>query len=107
MDGVLFFYRHERGVFGYDVVNRKWFPFPVRGLRNGTALPYDDEFPIFLLLLGGGRLCIVWSSCSIKDRNKLIIRSTVFRVSKNTPPDGGEPLFLASIESFKIYYLEI
>ncbi|KAG5545909.1 hypothetical protein RHGRI_018164 [Rhododendron griersonianum] len=58
LDGVLFFYREERGVFGYDVVNRKWFPFPVRGLRNGTVLPYDDEFPIFLLHLGGGRLCI-------------------------------------------------
>ncbi|KAG5545913.1 hypothetical protein RHGRI_018168 [Rhododendron griersonianum] len=107
LDGVLFFYREERGVFGYDVVNRKWFPSPVMGLRNGTVLPYDDKYPTFLRHLGGGRLCIVWSSRVTKDGKKLlIIRSIVFRVSKKTPPDGGQPLFQASIDSFKKYYLE-
>ncbi|KAG5545907.1 hypothetical protein RHGRI_018162 [Rhododendron griersonianum] len=146
LDGVLFFYRNERGVYGYDVVNRKWFPSLVRGLRKGTVIPPDDEFqtcllhlgtrgicmgndvvnrklfpspvgglrkgtvipcdaqlPTFLLHLGGGRLCIIWSG---RANRKLIIRSTVFRASKKTPPDGGEPLFQASIEASKKYCVE-
>lgn len=106
LDGVLFFYKDRTGLYGYDVVNRKWFPSPVRGLRKGTAIPPGDGFETFLLYLGGGRLCIVWSGRATKDRKKLIIYSTVFRVSKKTRPGHGEPLFLASIEASKWYCVE-
>ncbi|KAG5545896.1 hypothetical protein RHGRI_018152 [Rhododendron griersonianum] len=90
LDDFLFFYRNERGVYGYDVVNRKWLPSPVRGLRKGSVIPPDDEFQTCLLHLGGGRLCIVWSGCAIKDRNKLIIHSTVFRDDDDEEEDPNK-----------------
>ncbi|KAA8518362.1 hypothetical protein F0562_015755 [Nyssa sinensis] len=101
----------SRSLHGYDLVRRRRFSEPVKGLEGRGVLPkpslvenvYGSLPEIiypkgFLVHLGNGKLCLVWS-VECDQIYSIEIRCTKFRISKQN--DGEEEHRLqAIIETF-------
>lgn len=107
VDNVLFCFREDNLMWGYDLGKQIWSLSPVMGLER-AAFPSEVVLESFLIYLGGGRLCMVSypylgrtnsSTCDFS------LYSIIFRVKKGTSLDGGD-LYKASIESKKTYPIQ-
>lgn len=104
VDNVLFCFKEDNLVWGYDLGKQIWSLSPVMGLER-EAFPSEVVLESFLIYLGGGRLCMVsypYVGRLNSSTYDFSLYSIIFRVKKGTSLDGGD-LYKASIESKKTY----
>lgn len=76
--GIVYWYsKTQNNLLAYDLGKRDWFRSPVSGMEVALPQSNDDDTHVWMLHLGGEKMCLVWH---VLRQGRVTVNCTTFRV---------------------------